>query len=197
MPPAFPSTIAGKIEYATNLKNEGNTAFKEGDLRKARNFYTKVFAFTRGLPGSTFDTKSGESFDTSVYLKPDEEKITPDQEKACVALELSVRLNLATIYIKENKAVKAIEQAEYALERDNENYKANLRHGQGKAMIKEWESARFSLLRAKQFAPEEHKASIITELARVIAKQKEAEAAEKDIQRQRMKNAFGGDDLDD
>ena len=196
---AFPSSIAGKISYAESLKEEGNAFFKAGELRKARSCYTKVFAFTRGLPGSTFDKRSDdESFDSGMYLNPSEERITPLQEKQCVALELSVRLNMATIFIKEKKGRKAVEESVLALERDSESWKAHMRHGQGKALLHDWESARFSFLRAKKLAPAANTDSIAAELSRVVQKQKIEDANAKAIQMKRMAKAFGrGDNGDD
>ena len=189
----FPTTIAGKIAYAEGIKEEANAAFKAGDLKKARSTYVKVFAFTRGLPGSTFDKQEAGSFDTSQYLGDDEERITPEQEKQCVALEVNTRNNLATICIKQKKGAKAVDHCDHALHLDSNNWKAHLRHGQAKALLgdpRDLESARFSLLRAKKLAPEANKVSVAQELARVVARQAEGNARAAEVQRKRMQGAF-------
>jgi len=186
----FPTSIDGKISFAEGLKNEANELFKAGDLKKARSTYAKVFSFTRGLPGSTFDKQHAGSFDTSQYLDADEERITPEQEKQCVVLEVNTRNNLATICIKQKKAENAVDHCDHALHLDKDNWKAHLRHGQAKAMLHELESARFSLLRAKSLAPEANKACAALELNRVMARQKEESVQAAKVQRKRMQGAF-------
>jgi hypothetical protein len=91
-----------------------------------------------------------------------------------------------------------VEESALALERDSESWKAHMRHAQGKALLHEWESARFSFLRAKKLAPAANTDSIAAELSRVVQKQKIEDASAKAIQMKRMAKAFGGgDDGDD
>jgi tetratricopeptide (TPR) repeat protein len=188
----FPDDIEGMIEYASKVKDEGNLYFKAGKNKKALLTYAKVFAFTKGIPGrNSPDTPDG-GFDTSPYLG-NAIKISEEEDHKCNELELATLTNMATICIKENQAIKAIEYAERALLRHNDSFKAHLRLAQGRALIHEWESARFSYLKAKQLAPKEHTAMIINELNRVKAHQKADDAKESDKQRKRLAGAFGSD----
>jgi tetratricopeptide (TPR) repeat protein len=187
---AFPSTISGKIEFACGLKEQGNAHFKEGSFSKALVCYGKVFAFTRGHPGATFEKQEAGGFDTSKMVGDDVQKITPEEQKRCIDLEIAVENNMATIFIKQKNGSKAVKHSERALVRDPSNWKAFLRLGEGKALLHDWEGSCKSLRMADELAPEANKATIRKELEKSVAQEKRERAAADAAQRKSMAGVF-------
>jgi len=193
--PIFPTTISGKIEYALNLKEQGNQAFRDGNLKEALRFYGKVFAFTRGLPGATFDSKTndggfGGGFDTSNFIGEGVVRCTHEEQARCVELELAVENNMATIFLKQKNGPKTILHGERAVKRGPENWKAHLRLGEGKALVKDWEGSLRSLNPALQFAPTTSKDVIKHEIDRVSSHLKQENALLEAKQRKSMAGVF-------
>jgi len=187
----YPTSTSGKIEYAQNLKVEGNGFFKEGNMKKALTTYAKVFAFTRGLPGSKFDRVEG-------YMSPSDlgvndksgDKITEEQENDCVALELATLTNIATIHIKLGNGLKAISNSETAITRNASSWKAHLRLGEGHALIggDNLPQAFESLLKAYELAPDANKISVFNEIEKVRKAIKREEQAYLKSQRKTFGN---------
>jgi len=193
--PAFPTTISGKIDYAANLKEQGNLAFREGKLKEALRFYGKVFAFTRGLPGATFDSKTGAGgfgggFDSSNFVGQDVVRCTDEEQARCVELELAVENNMSTIFLKQKNGPKTVLHGERAVKRGPENWKAHLRLGEGKALIKDWEGALRSLSASLQFAPATNKTVIEQEIDRVTSHLRQEKALSEAKQRRSMAGVF-------
>ena len=187
---AFPSTISGKIDYALGLKEQGNAHFKAGAFSKALVCYGKVFAFTRGHPGATFEQQEAGGFDTSKMFGNDVPKITPAEQTRCIELELAVENNMATIFIKQKNALNAVKHSERALVRDSTNWKAFLRLGEGKALLHDWEGSCKALRTAEQLAPEANKATIRNEREKSISQNKRERAAADAAQRKSMAGVF-------
>jgi tetratricopeptide (TPR) repeat protein len=182
MPP-LPQTIEEKINAAHTLKEQGNEYFKAGLYKEALKSYTKVFAYTRGLPGATFDSKRDTSsgFDASNFIPQGAARITETQQQRCIDLELAVENNIATVYVKLKNGPKAIIHSNRALERCATNWKAFLRLAEGKALSKDWDGALRALQSASAFCDEKNKRNIAQEIERVKVMQKresnETEAA--------------------
>ena len=191
MPP-FPTTINGKIEYAVSLKEQGNQAFRAGQLKDALRFYGKVFAFTRGLPGASFDSKTAESggMDTANFLAEGVERITATEQQECIDLELAVENNMATIFLKQKNGPKTILHGERAVKRGAENWKAHLRLGQGRALVRDWDGALRALNAALGYAHMDNKAVIQQEIERVTAHQKQENALSEAKQRKSYAGVF-------
>ena len=45
----LPSTVEDKLVHAQSLKELANDNFRQGNIKKAKNIYHKIFAFTAGL----------------------------------------------------------------------------------------------------------------------------------------------------
>ncbi|KAI3634064.1 hypothetical protein MIR68_007668 [Amoeboaphelidium protococcarum] len=116
---------ADKVEHATLLKNYGNHQFKDGKLRLAVKYYSKVLD----------------------VLKADKKKLEEDSavKDKVLALQQSVRLNLAACYLKFEDYLLVIEQCENALKLNldpTQRCKALYRRAQAYFMRQEYDEAR-------------------------------------------------------
>jgi hypothetical protein len=96
-----------KIDTAASLKDEGNRAFKEGDLTSAMRAYHQIALYLNGIDSSTSSVMG---------MGPDvARKLTPEQATVRDELMLSHHLNLAAVYIKLSKWEKGLAACTSAL----------------------------------------------------------------------------------
>lgn len=110
----FPTTIDGKIEMAMDYKMRGNELFTSELYKKAIVEYSKAISFTKGLPGRKQGLE-GVSRVASDSTGSNEDKITPEQEVATIDLEVTVKTNITTCYLKLNNGTKALDTIKEAL----------------------------------------------------------------------------------
>ena len=126
----FPTTIAGKLEYAAGCKAEGNELFKAGLYKKAISKYGKVFAFVRGLPGSKASAAAlpvdMNSLGGSKPKNDGVEGVSDSQENDAGELEATTLLNISTCHTKMGNLDKALEFANKSVKVNGKNWKAHL-----------------------------------------------------------------------
>eukprot|EP01038_Epipyxis_sp_PR26KG_P006229 gene6229-8584_t len=135
---AFPTDAAGKVEVAKTYKEEGNEHFKNGNYKKAVSSYGKSMAFIKGLPGRKSNLEgmtkmAAEAIPTEV--------ISDELNHAIDDLEVVLKTNLATCYIKLDNPTKALENIKNALDLNPLAWKAILRKGEAIMLKKDYEKA--------------------------------------------------------
>lgn len=130
----FPTTIDGKLEMAMDYKvrgnivcaaiiqylwlndwtSTGNELFTRELYKKAIIEYSKAISFTKGLPGRKQGLE-GVSRVASDSTGSNEEKISPEQEIVTIDLEVTVKTNITTCYLRLNNGTKALDTIKEAL----------------------------------------------------------------------------------
>lgn len=175
----FPTDNQGKIDYAADLKNSGNDLFKEGKYKKAITTYAKAMAFTKGLPGRKQGAEGmGQMASKEVHSFDD--LITPEQEAFIIELEVTIKTNIATCYIKLNDALKALDAVKEALALNPNAWKAQLRQAEASILLHNPEKALRILDDATKNAPDEAARTAIAKLREKATKTiKQEEAKQK------------------
>lgn len=166
----------GKIDKATDYKNTGNQHFKDGKFKKAIVSYSTAIAYTKGLPGRKQGLE-GVSQMAMQNAHSVEDQITPEQEVAIVELEVAIKTNISTCYIKLEKPVEALEAVREALALNPKAWKTLLRKAEAVLLLNDPEKALTILAEADQCATDEvaHTAIVkLKEKATKILKQQEA-----------------------
>lgn len=92
----------------------GNEFFSRELYKKAIIEYSKAISFTKGLPGRKQGLE-GVSRVASDSTGSNGDKITPEQELATIDLEVTVKTNITTCYLKLNNGTKALDTIKEAL----------------------------------------------------------------------------------
>ena len=119
-------TVQEKIQAANQAKDEGNAAFKTGDIPKALSAYKSASGFLSNL----------ENPETS-------------QEEEIKALQVSVNSNLAACHLKVKDGKAAVDCCKEVLTLDPNHPKALYRLFQGQVLLGEFEEA-ISFLESKK-----------------------------------------------
>lgn len=126
---ALPQTVDEKLAHADQLREEGNAAFRNGDLRVARMKYAQIFAFVNGL-----DTTEAQAslpitgmLDGLGQSRGDE--ITDDHRQRIRLLRLGANANLALVELKRERWMRAVQFARAALDVDPQHVKSHFRCG--------------------------------------------------------------------
>lgn len=149
---AFPTDIAGKLAVATDYKNKGNAYFKEGKYNKAIVNYSKALAYTKGLPGRKEGLEGVGSMAADAITG---EKITPEVEKDVSNLEVVLKTNIATCYIKTSNGIKALEVIREALAIRPTAWKSLMRKAEATILIGDYDKANTILDEASANGPDE------------------------------------------
>eukprot|EP00238_Polyblepharides_amylifera_P002020 CAMPEP_0196586418 /NCGR_PEP_ID=MMETSP1081-20130531/54202_1 /TAXON_ID=36882 /ORGANISM="Pyramimonas amylifera, Strain CCMP720" /LENGTH=173 /DNA_ID=CAMNT_0041908291 /DNA_START=21 /DNA_END=542 /DNA_ORIENTATION=- len=137
--------IDEKIENAKNLKEEGNAAFKAGDLKNAMRCYHEIMLHVRGLDWMGMDSLTGGTGGPA--------KVSDDQKAAITALQQCHHLNLAAIYVKTGKFSKGEAACTEALKVSPENQKGLFRRGKCRSELGDLDGAKEDLEKALQLDP--------------------------------------------
>lgn len=149
----FPTDNEGKIEFAVDLKNTGNDHFKQGNFKKAIVSYSKAMAFTKGLPGRTQGLEGIAQM--AAKAQSDGDKITPEQDLFINELELTLKTNIATSYIKMGDALKALDVIQEILKIKPTAWKAIMRKAEAKLLLNDPDKALSVLEEAVKYCPTE------------------------------------------
>jgi len=103
------------VDKAREYKQEGNEYFKEKNFRKARTKWSRVFAYTKAIlgtsPGAGTEISNGMA-DMALKMvnkaKPGEDLIFTARN-----LERDTSSNMALTYLKDGEWKKALEKATY------------------------------------------------------------------------------------
>mmetsp|Transcript_11966 Transcript_11966/g.20209 ORF Transcript_11966/g.20209 Transcript_11966/m.20209 type:complete len:176 (-) Transcript_11966:456-983(-) len=115
------SSVDEKIEIAKKLKEEGNNAFKAGDLTGAMRSYHQILLYVSGLDRSS----------AALIPAPEDPstKLTDEQKADISELTFAHFNNLAAVYVKLEKWEKGMAAGTKALEARPQNLKALYRRG--------------------------------------------------------------------
>lgn len=154
VPKSMPDSIPGKIDRAKGYKDEGNEYFKNGKFKKAIVYYSRALAFTKGLPGRTggMDEMSRMASNASNQSAP---QISQEDNALVEELEVVLKNNIATCYIKLEDPENAMKAANEALALRPKHWKSVLRKGEAKTLYGDYESAISLLTEALSLAPDE------------------------------------------
>jgi tetratricopeptide (TPR) repeat protein len=147
------TTTEGKIEGAKRLKDEGNELFKQQLFKKANVSYFKALAFTKGLPGRPVVGK--EPMAQLAASHSNSSPLTPEQIDAVNELEVVLKTNLATCYVKLEDGNKALQYANEALEIKANAWKTLLRKGEALQLLKFHEKSIEAFDAATALAPDD------------------------------------------
>ena len=142
------------ITQAEKYKKEGNDFFREGDFKKARSKYSRVFAFTKTLMPSNSGEDAGM---VDMAMKANNMgEIDESLKVKAKELERDVNCNLAMVYIKEKNWSKATEKAtlSLAIEKTTKGY---FRRGKAYAMKNDFENALKDFELGKELNPDNSK----------------------------------------
>lgn len=174
--PQFMLDNQGKIDKAIGYKNTGNDHFKNGKFKKAIVSYSTALAYTKGLPGRKQGLE-GVSQMAMQHTHSADEQITPEQDAVIVELEVIVKTNIATCYIKLEKPVQSLEVIREALALNPKAWKSLLRKAEAVLMLHDPEKALSILAQASENAADEVAHTAIAKLkekATKMVKQQEA-----------------------
>jgi len=135
-------STAEKIAKARELKMEGNSLFKSGDLKKAVVKYRTVFAFVNGL------VSEGDSM--AQYGKVD---VDGEEKQEIAQLKKEVYSNLAMAYLRLEKPDKALQVCDKAIEIDANDSKLFFRKGLAYMAVAEFEKSKECLLISAKLDP--------------------------------------------
>jgi tetratricopeptide (TPR) repeat protein len=140
--PAFPTDVAGKVAVAHQLKNDGNTFFKEGRFKKSSVTYAKALAFTRGLPGRHSGLEGfGKMAAESNASKNGNQALSAEMNVEITELEINLNNNLSLCHAKLENATEALKCAEAALALNPSGFKAKIRKAEAVQLTRNYEKA--------------------------------------------------------
>ncbi len=119
-----------KVEAAMRKKEEGNGAFKNGNVLRALRKYEKALELVKS-----------------------EEGMSDDERRSAKDLTLKVNGNMALIYLKKKEYEKCVEKATLVIKEDENNLKALGRRGMAYSLSGSYEKAKKDLLKAKKIEP--------------------------------------------
>jgi len=170
---------------ALELKEEGNTLFKKGDLKLALKSYSRMLIHLGMKP--TFPLSSLGAAGGAMDMVKDEKAKDDDPLKKLKTdadmLRKTCFNNISAVYAKMGNWKNSLEKAHMVLELDDKNPKALFRVGVANRHLKEYEKAKESLLSAQKI---KDSAAIRNELRRVEA----GLAAERAKNDKRFRRAF-------
>lgn len=143
--------MTNMVEQAQKFKDEGNELFKEGELKKARYKYVKVFAYTKTLTGG--GPNGGDGMVDMALKASQKGEIDADLKKKAKDIERDVNSNMAMVFIKEKNWSKAVEKATNSLNLEK-TVKGYFRRGTAYAMKNDYENAYKDFEAGKQLDPE-------------------------------------------
>ena len=167
-----------KIDAGLKLKDEANALVAQKEYKKACRLYRRVFGCVNGIVARSKE-------DMAKFVSPNE-RATAEEVKEAIQLLTAVYSNLALCYLKLEDPERAMEMAHQAVQRDPENVKALLRLGIASTMMKKWDQAKTSLLKAHGIEPDN------ATIKKEIGVFKEAYSAWDQEQKAKAKQAFGG-----
>ncbi|KAL3145165.1 hypothetical protein ABBQ38_001764 [Trebouxia sp. C0009 RCD-2024] len=153
-----------KIERAGKLKEQGNAAFKAGQLKFARNKYTKALRLADRL----FDIE------------------TEEQAEAAAVVKTACLVNLANCAHKEQQYGEALDWCNKALRESDDHVKALYRRAMAYTALGEFERAEQDLNKWKELEP-----SAAADAAAQISKLRAVQKAANAKQKQQFRNFFG------
>jgi len=174
---------------ALELKEEGNTLFKKGDLKSALKSYSRMLIHLGMKPTFALSSLGGASAAAvaGMDMVEDEEAKHDDPskklQKDADLLRITCFNNISAVYAKMGSWKKSLEKAHMVLELDGKNPKALFRVGVANRHLKEYAKAKESLLTAQKI---KDSAAIRNELRRVEA----GLAAERAKNDKRFRRAF-------
>lgn len=146
--------LQNMIQTAQTLKQEGNVFFKDGDYKKAKAKYTRVFAYTRAFISSEPD--GGEGMVNMAMKASGLGEITDEFKLIAKNLERDVNNNMAIIFLKEENWTKVVEKSTKSLKIEK-NVKGYFNRGKAYAMKNDFESAYKDFEEGKKDFPDEAK----------------------------------------
>lgn len=156
-------TPAEKIARANVLKEEGNAAFKKGDIKAAMRAYHQANMFVKGLDTA----RAGAGFVPSgLGAKP----LTPELSAAISKMEVALNLNLAACHAKTEMWNKVVTDCNHVLNLEKSNVKGLFRRGQAYVRLGDIDRAAEDLNAALKMEPND--AGIKAELAKLQTMQK-------------------------
>jgi len=110
-----------KLEVAKEKKEQADKAFQASDLPTALRSYHEALFYLKGLDSNTTDIVAGNSGDQSATMSPEKKEINAIIEK--------VYSNMCACHIKQGRWQRAVETADKALAKNEDNVKAKFRKG--------------------------------------------------------------------
>lgn len=108
--------VEGMIDSAKQLKHEGNDFFKNGDYKKAKSKYTRLFAFTKAF--SSCYPYSGDMHINKAMRDEENKEQFEKLAEENKGLERDANNNLAIIFLKEENWAKSIEKSTLSINID-------------------------------------------------------------------------------
>ena len=183
----FPTDNQGKIDTAIEYKNKGNEWFKEGAFKKAIVQYSTAFAFTKGLPGRKQGLEGVSQLAMNETHSSDDQ-ITPEQDSAVTELEVVLKTNIVTCYIKLGNPVKALETVREALMMAPTAWKTLMRKAEALLLLHDPDKALLALAEASKNAPDEAAETAIQRVREKAVNMNKVDIAK---QRKAFGNIFG------
>ncbi|KAL4438419.1 hypothetical protein ABPG74_009458 [Tetrahymena malaccensis] len=156
-------SLEERVEIAKKYKDDGNDAFKKGDLEEADVLYDQCIDYV----------DFGEDVNGSLELK------------------FTAYLNQATVYNKQKKWDKAIKNCTIVIEKQPKNVKAYFRRGTARMNYGFLDEAKADFQKAQELDPSN--AEVINSLKIVAQKQKEANEKQKKMWGGLFKNSYYDD----
>jgi len=166
-----PLDVVAKVEIGKKKKEEGDEAFKKGDTTAALRAYHEATMYLVGIDKNALATVMGTPPPPPPTPGPD----GPKEAKTEVDEILEkIWSNMSACHIKKQNWKRALELADKALSKNENNYKAIFRKGKAQAGLGWPERAEKTLQDLLQKNPAD--AAVITaEIARIRAEDKERE----------------------
>jgi tetratricopeptide (TPR) repeat protein len=148
----IPQTLDEKVQFASGLKDEGNTFFRNGEYKKAIHKYKRMFLYLTGIgssPMEVFGSQMNTAANASSSARANEKMKAVDQ------LILTANLNLSQCYLKISPPDyrRAKEYADKVLQKEADNAKALFRRAQAYMGMQDVERARQDLQKAESLSP--------------------------------------------
>ncbi len=180
-------SVPDKIANARRLKDEGNDLFKQKNFKKARVRYATALAYTKGLPGRELPAGSDPMVAGLTGQQNSADKLSPEVNQEVTDLEAVLHTNIATCFLKLDKAEEALEAAEKATAVSSTYAKAWLRKAEAhlQSKSKNTEKAFVALDRAESLANGDQGILSTVNTLRTNAKKEER------LQNQKQAKAFG------
>lgn len=130
------SEVEGKISIAKQKKDTADAAFKEGNMPSALRSYHEALLYLQGLDKSILPG-----------VAPSPPQSDDDKQKRTEVDELIEKIysNMSACHIKNSNWKRALESADKALAKNENNHKAQLRKGKAQAELGWYERAEKTL----------------------------------------------------